>query len=641
MNTNCLVALPAFYYRVHNLLTTSKIIWLIFIWSLFQIGLQGQDRPNILWIVTEDNSKHYLRMYDEGGVSMPAVEGLAKDGIIFNNAFSQGPVCSVARSTLISGTHAPRVGAQYHRTMRKAPMPVGLEMFPYYLREAGYYTTNNSKEDYNFIRGDSVWDASSNKASYKNRKEGQPFFHVQNFGITHEGRLHFSEKQMQGNQTNTSTASMVPHPYHPDTDIFRYTQSLYHDLHQRADQAIALFLKELEADGLMDDTFVFYYGDHGGVLPGSKGYIFERGVHVPLVVYVPAKWKHLVPVQRGSRIDGFVQFVDFGPTVLHLAGVEIPDEMDGSAFLGKGITKKALNDRNLAFCYADRFDEKYDLVRSVRVGKYKYMRNYQPFNYDGLHNFYRYRMLAYQEWLQLYKEKKLNAAQRQFFEPRLPEALYNIKKDPFETNNLVARGVRKKILRKMRKILQEQVKSMPDLSFFPEPYLLEMAWDNPVAFGQQNKGSISNLIDIADLSIISFEGARGGIEQALNAADPWERYWGLIVCSSFGKEASVFYDKARELASSDEENLVRMRAAEFLGLAQAENPVSRLTDCLKMAKTHAEANLILNSIVLLQDIDQGYVFELEEEMVNPKWLQEKNSLVRERLNYLGLDIQDK
>jgi arylsulfatase A-like enzyme len=612
---------------------------LMIVLNLCFIIAQAQDRPNVVWIVTEDNSKHYLKLYDQNGVSMPTIERLAEQGIVFNNAFSQAPVCSVARSTIISGCYAPRVGAQYHRTMKKVPMPEGLRMFPYYLRQAGYYTTNNNKEDYNFIKGEGVWDNSSNKATYRDRKKGQAFFHVQNFGITHEGRLHFNEKEMQENETNTDPKSMIPPPYHPNTSTFRYTQSLYHDLHQRADQAMERFLEQLEEDGLLEDTFIFYYGDHGGVLPGSKGYIYERGVHVPLVVYVPEKWKHLVPVERGSRVDGFVRFIDLAPTVLNLAGVEIPDEMDGSPFLGHGLSEKEINSRNAVFCYADRFDEKYDLVRSVRVGKYKYIRNYQPFNFDGLYNFYRYRMLAYQEWLQLYKEGKLNETQQQFFEPRLPEALYNVEEDPYEINNLVASGRKKGKLRKLRKILQQQVKSLPDLSFYPEHYLLQMAWDNPVQFGRQNREEIARLIDVADLSLKPFKDASDDIANALHSPNPWERYWGLIVCSSFGKEASAFFDKARALAESDEENLVRVRAAEFLGLTKAETPVPVLTECLQKAQTSAEANLILNTIVLMRDTNPDYKFSLQKEMVNPQFLRGKDSVVKERLIYLGVDIK--
>ncbi|MFW5644423.1 MAG: sulfatase-like hydrolase/transferase, partial [Bacteroidota bacterium] len=140
-------------------------------------------KPNIVWITSEDNSKHFIRLFDEQGAPTPNIEQMANRGIIFSHAFSNAPVCSVARSTLISGCYAPRIGAQFHRKYIEVPMPENLKMFPAYLREAGYYTTNNAKEDYNIIKSDDVWDESSNEASWRNRKEGQPFFHVQNIGV--------------------------------------------------------------------------------------------------------------------------------------------------------------------------------------------------------------------------------------------------------------------------------------------------------------------------------------------------------------------------------------------------------------------------------------------------------------------------
>ena len=191
--------------------------------------------PNIVWLVSEDNSKHYLQLYDKNGASMPNVEALAKNGIVFNNAFSNAPVCSVARSTIITGCYAPRVGAQYHRNMQFAPLPEGLKMFPEYLREAGYYTTNNAKEDYNFKTPEGVWDESGNEASYQKRDPGQPFFHVQNFHTTHEGQLHFSKVEMANSPTNSQNTREGLFPYHPDTPTFRYTNAFYRDLHQKVD----------------------------------------------------------------------------------------------------------------------------------------------------------------------------------------------------------------------------------------------------------------------------------------------------------------------------------------------------------------------------------------------------------------------
>ncbi len=205
------------------------------------VGHAQSPRPNIVWLVSEDNSKHYLRLYEETGSAMTSVEALAEQGIVFNHAFSQGPVCSVARSTIITGCYAPRIGAQYHRKMALAPMPTDLHMFPHYLRKAGYYTSNNSKEDYNLVKSPEAWDESSRQATYRNRRLDQPFFHVQNFGTTHEGQLHFSEEEMAETATETPMDRVSPFPYHPQTAAVRYTNARYADLHKKLDDQLTAF----------------------------------------------------------------------------------------------------------------------------------------------------------------------------------------------------------------------------------------------------------------------------------------------------------------------------------------------------------------------------------------------------------------
>ncbi len=594
----------------------------------------SHDRPNIVWLVTEDNSIHYLKLYDEGGASMPTVEKLASEGIVFNNAFSNAPVCSAARSTIISGCYGPRAFSHFHRRSVLVPLPDGLKMFPTYLREAGYYTTNNSKEDYNFIKTDGVWDASSGKASYRDRKPGQPFFHVQNFGTTHEGKLHFTEEQYRTQKTKTDPETVSVFPIHPNTHLFKYTNAKYRDLHMQVDAEMGKFVKQLEKDGVMDDTIIFYYGDHGGVLPGSKGYIYERGVHVPMVVRIPEKWKHLAPALTGTRVDGFVQFIDLGPTVLNLAGIEVPNQMDGKPFLGDGVELAELNERDTAFCYADRFDEKYDFVRTLRKGKYKYMRNYQPFNLDGLQNNYRYKMLAYEEWRDLYEAGKLTPEQAQFFESRPPEALFDVEADPFELKNLAKDPKNQELLLEMRNAMKQQVRSLPDLSFIPEPVLYEEAAKNPVAYGQKNKNRIKQLANVADLNIRPFKKVHVMLNRALSSEDPLKRYWALIVCSSFGKEAIAYADNARKLAKSDPDNLVRMRAAEFLGLIREEDPRPVLIDCLKNAENEEEGAFILNSITLLHDLNPGYKFTMDRSWVPEEWFEKDRSNLIWRYEYL-------
>jgi arylsulfatase A-like enzyme len=431
-----------------------------------------------------------MQLFDEHGVKTPNIERLAEHGVLFTRAFSNAPVCSAARSTLISGCYGPRMASHYHRRQEKVPMPEGIQMYPAYLKKAGYYTTNNSKEDYNIIKPDNVWDDSSNKATWRNRAEGQPFFHIQNFTTTHESRLFFTDEEMNSDDTLTQRDECFVFPNHPNTDVFKYTNARYRDKIITLDRQVGDVINELEKDGLLENTFIFYYADHGGVLPGSKGYLMEVGLHVPLVVYIPPNYKHLVNFKPGAQTDGFVEFVDFAPTLLNLAGIDIPEGMDGQAFLGKNISKNELEDRNITYGYADRFDEKYDMVRSVRKENLKYMRNYQPFNFDGLWNNYRYRQTGFRQWLELYKKGELNDVQAQFYKTKAPEALYDLNNDPYETNNLAEDPQYKSQLNEMRQELDNWLKSMPDLSFYPEFYLVNNAFDNPVAFGQENKNKI-------------------------------------------------------------------------------------------------------------------------------------------------------
>lgn len=591
------------------------------------------SRPNIVWLVSEDNSVHYLKMYAEHGADTPNISAMSKHGLMFNHAFSNAPVCSVARTTLATGCYGPRIGTQFHRRSIEVPMSDGLKMFPEYLNEAGYYTANNNKTDYNATAGKNVWNDSSKKATWRNRKAGQPFFYMQSFPVCHESSLHFTAKQMASEKTEHDPDQVVVAPYHPDTSTFRYTYARYLDRIKQMDEQVGAVVQELTKDGLLEDTFILYFGDHGGVLPRGKGYAYESGLHVPLVVRIPEKWQHLIAQEPGSRVNGFVSFIDFGPTVLNLAGLTIPAQMDGKPFLGQGITQADIETRDEAFGYADRFDEKHDLVRTLRKGRYEYVRNFQPFNFDGLQNNYRYNMLAYQEWRTLYHAGKLNAVQRQFFEARPAEQLFDIESDPYETRNLANDPQFADVVRDMRDRMINLVISMPDLSLYPESVLAEEAFQNPVRFGQEHKSQIAELVDVANLSLLPFGEARGGIESALASDDATTRYWGLIVCSSHGAAAREFVPAAQQLAADDSNGLVRVRAAEFLGLIGVADPQPVILDALKKSTSAIEAGLMLNSVTLLRDGKPGYKFSIDKSIFSPAM--RKNDTVQRRLEYLS------
>jgi arylsulfatase A-like enzyme len=617
--------------RIARLLPVGILLSMVLFQDCNSLQENGSEKPNFVWIISEDNSKHYLELFDPNGIATPQIEKMAENGILFTRAFSNAPVCSVARSTLISSCYAPRTGTQFHRRSKLVPMPEGVEMFPAYLKSAGYYTTNNSKQDYNYLKSEGTWDESSNKAHWSNRQPNQPFFHKESHPVSHESRLHFGEELMETYTPVTDPADVHVFPNHPDTELFRFTGAYYRDRILAVDTIVGNVIHQLEEEGLLENTFIFYFGDHGGVLPGSKGYAYESGLHVPLVVRIPKNFRHLVDFKRGEESDGFVSFIDFGPTLLELAGIQIPEGVDGNPFLGRSVSSKQVDNREITYGYADRFDEKYDLVRTARKGELKYMRNYQPFNFDGLQNNYRYRCLAYVQWREMYGSGELNKVQSHFFESRKPEELYDLETDPYETTNLAKDPAYQEELLEMRSILTNWVKEMPDLSFYPENMLMAKAFEDPVTFGKQHRDEIEEFIDIADLSLSSYEDAREGIDAALKSGDPVKIYWGLIVCSCFGSEAELFYGMAEELCSH-EDLLVRTRAAEFLGLTGSGDPVPVITEALQKTEDGEEANLILNSLVLLMDGPHQYEFILNDNDFTPEAL--KDAEVKRRLEYI-------
>jgi arylsulfatase A-like enzyme len=622
--------------------STARAVCVVFAMALaFQAGelRAAAVRPNIVWLVSEDSSVHYLQLFHDRGAETKHIAALARDGLRFEHAFSNAPVCSVARTTLMSGCYAPRLGAQFHRRIREVPLPGALRLFPAYLREAGYYTTNRQKKDYNVVEGQGVWDASSGRASWRNRGEGQPFFHMQSFGVTHEGSLHFTAEQMRAEATVTDPASITLPAYHPDTEVFRYTHARYHDRIREMDEQIGSVVRQLDEDGLLEDTFVFYFGDHGGVLPRSKGYVYESGLHVPLVVRVPEKWRDEVEWPVGGRATGFVSFVDFAPTVLHLAGVPVPSEMDGQPFLGDGITLQDVNERDETFGYADRFDEKYDFVRSVRKGRFKYIRNFQPFQPDALRNNYRYRMLAHRQWSERYREGRLSKEQSQFFESRPAEMLFDLEADPDEVNNLAGNSAYREQLLDLRRRLRERMESLPDLSLLPESELVESEWEDGAGYGDRHRDQLSRLLEVADLQLVDWADARERLRSALASADAWQRYWALIACSAHGPAARELLSVTRSLEDSDPELLVRLRALEFRGLVDRHDPVSAgevaasLTSLLAQTRSPVEALMMLNTVVLLRDQTPGIDVQVEPSALDTQ-VRSQGEVTR-RLDYLN------
>lgn len=588
------------------------------------------DRPNVVWIVSEDNSHHYLKHFFESGAPTPNIEAMAAHGITFDHAFSNAPVCSVARSTLATGCLGPRIGTQFHRKHTIATLPQGLRMFSELLRDAGYYTSNNSKTDYNATPSKEAWDESSRTASWRKRRSpNQPFFHMESHAQSHESSLHFSQEVFENEETTTDPESVKLADYFPNTAKFRYTHARYHDRMAVIDEIVGSTISKLKEDGLLEDTFVFYFGDHGGVLPRGKGYIYESGLHVPLVVRVPDKWQHLIDRENGSRAPGFVSFIDFGPTVLNLAEVKVPGQMDGIPFLGKGITAVEVDARDECYGYADRFDEKYEFIRSLRKGKYQYIRYFQPFLPDGLQNNYRYRMLAFTEWRDLYKDGKLTGSQLQFFQSKPVEQLFDAEADPHEINNLASDPRYANVLKDLRTRLATQMRALPDLSFYPESKLVSVMGD-PVGFGQKHKAEIAQMADIHDLAFLPFSAAEARLIAALESDNVWLRYSAAMTCSEIGAEATSLAEKVIPLIH-DNSLVVRIRAAEFLGLINTIDPQPILADIVNRTSNPVEAGEALNSIVYFRDCHQP-AYPIDAVLLKPVTT---SDIITRRIDYLN------
>lgn len=343
------------------------------------------DRPHLLWITAEDLSPA-LGCYGDPDADTPNLDAFAKEAVRYTRAFAAAPVCSPSRSTLITGMWAPSLGTSQMRST--FPLPTEVRGFPTYLREAGYFTANNVKTDYN--TSDELrlikesWDESSPSAHWRSGARGadEPFFTVINHMVTHQSRTmvwphEVFEREVQAKldpSRHHDPAKIALPPYYPDTPVVRRELARFHDCVSVLDDEVGAILKQLEEDGLADDTIVFFYSDHGSGMPRHKRLLHDTGMRVPLMIRFPEKYRHLAPAAPGETVDRLVTFADFAPTVLALAGVAVPEAMQGGVFLGPG----AAPEPEYVYGFRDRVDEAFDFSRSVRSRGYLYIRNYLP-----------------------------------------------------------------------------------------------------------------------------------------------------------------------------------------------------------------------------------------------------------------------
>ena len=491
--------------------------------SSVESNLELPERPNILWFVTEDMGA-YIPPFGDTTVATPNLSKLANEGVIYPNLYSTSGVCAPSRAAIATGMYPSSIGANHMRTNSytkerglptyEAVPPFDVKMISEWLRQAGYYCTNNYKTDYQFKAPVTAWDESSPYAHWRNRKGDQPFFSVINFTETHESGLFepygFREIETRlyhagdssynwknkgashanNRMTEEETAVHIPKntkftipPYLVDNEVTqRDMWKLYNNIAEM-DRQVGAVLKQLEEDGLLENTIVFFYGDHGGPLPREKRLIYDSGLNTPMIIRFPEK------LQAGTKDNQLISFVDFTPTLLSLIGEEPKAYMQGQAFLGDYKAEE----RNYIHAAADRFDAETDVIRAVRDKQFKYIRNYRPEQGYYLPIEYRERIPAMQELLRLRDEGKLNEAQKQWFRESKPkEELFDCSVDPFELNNLADHPEYQDKLNELSAEMDNWLGVIEDNPDLPEAELIKKLWNDNVAQPVTSEPIITN-----------------------------------------------------------------------------------------------------------------------------------------------------
>lgn len=520
------------------------------------LGAGGPRRkPNILWITCEDISAD-LGCYGDTYARTPVLDALAASGIRYTNAFGVTGVCAPNRSCLITGVYPPALGSHDMRSTTR--LPAFIRCFPAYLRAAGYYCTNNAKTDYNFPVPRDAWDACGRKAHWRNRAGNTPFFAVFNFTNTHESKCRGKPRDPQ-----RFDPKKVPiPPFHPDRPAVRNNWAQYYENIADMDAKAGRILAQLEKDGLAEETIVFFFSDHGAGLPGCKKWIWHDGLHVPLIVRFPKAYAGRVPGKPGTASDRMVSFVDFAPTVLSLAGVSIPEHMQGTAFLGP----QAGEPREYIFAHRDRMAERYDTVRAVRDKKYQYLRNFMPHLTWSQFVSYTEQMPTMKVWRALAEEGKLTGPPARYFSPVKPaEELYDVAADPHQVRNLAPDPVYREVLERMRAACADRMAAIGDLGLLPEyEFHRRSEGSTPWQTGHDpKKNPVGRLLAAARTANAMDPANIPALSALLASGEPAVRWWGAVGLVALGTRAAPA-EAALVAALEDDAPNVRIAAAEAL-----------------------------------------------------------------------------
>jgi N-sulfoglucosamine sulfohydrolase len=584
------------------LVLTSVIGIIAFTVEAAKPNLDGTSRsPNILWISLEDIGP-MMGCYGDGYARTPVFDSLAAEGIRYTNAHSITPVCSTSRSSIITGIYPGALGTHHHRSNVGQP-PDFVKMLPNLLRDAGYYTSNNYKKDYN-IGGDN-WHESFRTTHWRDRPdEAQPFFAVFNHNACHSSITKIAEdviveqrlNLLQPEDFHDPADALIP-PYHPDVPEFRKAWSRYYDAITQVDYQAGKLIAQLKEDGLWEDTIIFVWADHGVGMPRGKHNAWEQGTHVPLIVRFPEKYQHLAPAKPGSVIEGLVTLMDLGPSVLALADLDTPDWMHGQPLLCK-TDEEEIEYRDYIIGMRDRLDSRYEMVRTIRNERFRYQRNYYPHLPFKPHEDFEFNAPVLKKWVELARAGELTGPRAQLnlrFKPI--EELYDSENDPHMIHNVIDLPHYAEVAKRMRGQLREWMLETRDLGLLDETEILLRAedYDSHWDLGQ-SLGNYERILETADLQIQG-KAATGELLARVNDPDSAVRFWavlGLVALRS--DDAEVVH--ALQAAAKDASVSVRITAADGLfNLGRYEDGLPAIMDALghPVAAAQIRASCILDT----------------------------------------------
>lgn len=517
----------------------------VLVFLILSIESVCAQQPNVLWITIEDTSPQFIGSYGNSDSRTPVMDQLTREGVQFTNAFSTGTVCSPSRSAIITGIKTYELGTGNHRS--NYSIPAWLKGFPYYLKQAGYYVTNNSKTDYNVANEKQfiaeAWNESSGKAGWWDREEGQAFFSVFNFNESHQSRTmtHPYEwyvenvLEMLPEEDRIAEDEFEMPPFYRDSPEMRKQMARVYNSLKLTDNRIGDLLERLREDGLLQETIIFVFADHGEGMPRGKTNGINFGYRVPFTIWFPPKYEHLSPWGINTKTDELMSFEDLAPTMISLAGGKVPDYLKGRVLLGENRSPKA----DKLFLSSDRSDNGIDMIRTVTDGRFVYSRNFMPYMPEA-------RYIRYMEIGEIKQIMRtdlenglLNSIQESIFQSREPEVLYDIENDSWETNNLVGNSEYQDVLIEMRSALKAHLLERKDVLMLPEGELDRISkTTSPYEFRESESDfPFEAIYAAAELSGFRSSEILARQIDLLESSNPILRYWAAIGLKSQSKEA--------------------------------------------------------------------------------------------------------